>query len=458
MADATQGVDQRRRLSITGLDARALGIVTFVAGGLLVFQSSDALDASKIIYMLLTIVVVAAAIARLIGERTEILAEPMLVAWLTVSMAFGSLLVISFPVAASTGTPGTMWLRDAAPYAMFAFAPILAVDGRSLPRRFFVALLITGGLLAAVSFAVQWLGLRGILELPIERLILPTGIVAETLIAYAAARAALERSSARWIILGGTVLGLFFVTATRSTLLLAAIPIVVAVLAPNARRWAPRVVGGTLGVAVSVLLLFSITVFYIPQLIDQVSTAVGSGPIAPSASAETSRPNPIGDRIESIGSAIKDPSSDASFAERLAQTRAAWDVFASRPIVGSGPGHLIEWISASRGAQAGFTLDSPLLYVAKFGLLGIVALIWLAAVFLSTVRRYRHDGPPIAFLTLAGFGTVFALAALLNSPFEDKGLSFATLLVLGVAFAPDPGVPTDRTDARQPRDAFWRRP
>jgi hypothetical protein len=439
------------------MQLRALGIAIFVAGGLLVFQSSDSLDPSKVIYMLATLVAVAAAIARLVLERAEVLAQRMLLSWLTVSAAFGSLLVISFPVASAAGTPVTSWLRDAAPYAMFAFAPILAVDGRSLPRRFFVSLLIAGGTLASVSFAIEWLGLRGILELPIDRLVLPTGILAATLVAYAAARAMLERPSTRWVVLGGTILGLFFVTATRSTLLLIAVPCVVALLAPRGRSHALRVVGGTLAVALSVPLLFSVVVFQIPELIDSALTARPSESLPPGVSGQTPRPNPIGDRIESIGSAIAAPGNDASFSERIAQTRAAWDVFKDRPLFGSGPGHMIEWTSASRGPRVGFTLDTPLLYLAKFGMIGVVVLAWLIAVYLATLRRYRRSGPAIIFLTLAGFATVFVIAGLLNSPFEDKGLSFATLLVLGAAFAADRDAASDGADPPPSADAFWRR-
>lgn len=440
------------------MQLRALGIAIFVAGGLLVFQSSDSLEASKVIYMLATLVAVAAAITRLVGERAEVLAEPMLLSWLTVSLAFGSLLVISFPVASAAGTPVTSWLRDAAPYAMFAFAPILAVDGRSLPRRFFVTLLIAGGTLASVSFAIEWLGIRRILELPIDRLILPTGILAATLVAYAAARAVLGRPYARWVVLGGTILGLFFVTATRSTLLLIAVPCAVALLAPRGGGHTLRVVGGTLAVALSVPLLFSVVVFQIPELINSALTAGASESLPPGVSGATPRPNPIGDRIQSIGSAIAEPGSDASFSERIAQTQAAWDVFKDRPLVGSGPGHMIEWTSASQGPQVGFTLDTPLLYLAKFGIIGVAVLAWLVAVYLATLRHYRSGGPAITFLTLAGFATVFVIAGLLNSPFEDKGLSFATLLVLGAAFAAGPDATGDGSDRPPPADTFWRRP
>ncbi len=457
MTDAMHGRDQRRRPLINRTQLRALGIAVFVAGGLLVFQSSDSLDASKVIYMLATLVAVAAAVTRLVWERAEILADPMLVSWLTVSAAFGSLLLISFPVASATGTPVTSWLRDAAPYAMFAFAPILAVDGRSLPQRFFVTLLIAGGTLASVSFAILWLGIRGILELPIDRLILPTGILASTVVAYAAARALTERPYARWVVLGGTILGLFFVTATRSTLLLIAVPCVVALLAPG-RSNALRVVGGTLAVALSVPLLFSVVVFQIPELIDSALTAQPAQSLPPGVGGEPPIANPIGERIESIGSAIIAPANDASFSERIAQTRAAWDVFKDHPLFGSGPGHMIEWTSASRGPQVGFTLDTPLLYVAKFGIIGVVVLAWLIAVYLATLRRYRRSGPAVVFLTLAGFATVFVIAGLLNSPFEDKGLSFATLLVLGAAFAADPDAVSDGTDPPPPAAAFWRRP
>lgn len=457
---------QQRRPSIRGSNARALGIATFVVGGLLVFQASDALDPTKLLYMLATIVALVAAGGRVIYERREIRAKPMLTAWLTVSAAFGGLLAVSLPVAVSAGTPLTSWLRDATPYALFAFAPIFAVDGRSLPRRFFATILVVGGTLAAASFAIEWMDLRGILQAPIERLILPTGILASTLIAYCAARAIIDRGAARWVLLGGVILGLFFLTGTRSTLLLVAVPCIVALLAPARRLRALGVAGGgTLVVAFLMPVVFSLVVFGVPETIGQggeagptaVPETTGDPGASPSTSVPhaTAQPNPIGARIGSIGATIGNPTSDASFSERIVQTRAAWDTFRSRPVFGSGPGHSIEWVSASRGPMSGFTLDTPLLYLSKFGLVGLVPLGWLLVVCGATLRWNRRRGAQAAFLALAGFATVVVIAGLLNSPFEDKGMSFATLLVLGVTFSRSAGTLADALPAERLAEPFW---
>ncbi len=439
---------------MANLDARAVGIVVFIAGGLLVFQGSAGLDLPKIAYMAATVAIVAAAGLRLVRDRTILAQQAALISWLSVSATFLAMTAISLVVATRNGTPLTDWLRDATPYAMFAIAVILWVDGRSLPRRFFGTILVASGLLAAISFSIEWMGRRNILDLPIDRLILPTGILASSLLAYAAARAmrAHWASSVAWVFLGGATLGMFFVTGTRSALLLVIVPIVVAVAS---RRGAARIVGvsgGVLAIGLATSVLFTVTVLGVPTGPAPAPTPVASATTgaSPAPAAATTKPNPIGERIASIQTGVADPASDASFSERIAQTKAAWEVLASHAVLGTGPGYRIQWTSAVRGPMASYTLDTPLVLLSKFGLLGAVVLAWLLVVYARTLWACRH-GRSARFLTLVGFGTVFVIAGLLNSPFEDKGLSFAILLILGIALAPDPPSRNSATQAQATR-------
>lgn len=437
--------------SVADTAARAIGIVVFVLGGLLVFQGSDGLDVPKSIYMALTLIAVSSATIRLIRERAVLRQDPVLMTWLTVGAAFGAVVVVSLPVAMVGGIALTSWLRDAAPYAMFAIAPLLGVDGRWLPRRFFVVLLVVGGALAVTSFAVEWTTRRLIVELPIDRLVLPTGILASTLLAYAAARSVTDRRYLRWILVAGLVLGTFFVTGTRSTLLLVAVPIAVSVCSSGGFRRAVSAVVGTLLVALIVPFVFSVVVIGVaplptptpsPTLVPTVTAGTSPGQTAgptgqPAAPTPTPKPNPIGDRIDSIGDVIADPAGDASLAERIAQTRAAWEVFVSGPLLGTGPGHMIDWVSEVRGPRSGFNLDTPLIYLAKFGIVGLLAPSLLLSAFVITIRAGRRRQADTAVATLVGVATVFGIAGLLNSPFEDKGLSFGLVLILGTILTAD---------------------
>jgi hypothetical protein len=125
---------------------------------------------------------------------------------------------------------------------------------------------------------------------------------------------------------------------------------------------------------------------------------------------------------------------DASFQERVSQTRAVWTSFLTSPIVGGGLGVPIPWIDPSGVLHTdnAFTADSPILVLAKFGLLGIAlvaALLWAAVV---TIRRLGRGGPVTRQAWLATIGLAFGV--LLLTPFawqlEDKGTALGTILVL----------------------------
>jgi hypothetical protein len=356
-----------------------------------------------------------------------------------VSATFGALVAISVPIAFLHHTPASSWIRDAAPYGLFAAAPVIALDARRLPRDLLVGALVIGGVAASGSFAIEWIGRRGIAQLPIDRLVLPTGLLASALMAYAAARALVHRSM-RWTLLCGIVLGLFLVTATRSTLLLFSVPVVIAIVARTGWRTTTAVLGG---IAVSTFVVLTLALFLIagprsisnptPTASPPVATASGGlgGPTA--VPTETSRPDLVGQRIGSLGSILSNPEGDVSFGDRLIQTRAAWNVFVGSALMGTGPGYMIDWVSSSGTQKSTFTMDTPLVFVSKFGLPGIAAAFVLLAAFITSVRQiHRRMGLSLDLLTLVGMGLVFAIAALLNSPFEDKGVSFAAMLVLGM--------------------------
>ena len=62
------------------------------------------------------------------------------------------------------------WLRDVAPYLLFAMAPFFALDAqRAFSRRALVRLLVIGGLVATAWFSTHWLEVRNIANLPFSQ-------------------------------------------------------------------------------------------------------------------------------------------------------------------------------------------------------------------------------------------------------------------------------------------------
>lgn len=428
-----------RRFSVT--DGRALALVVIV-GGLFTLQGSTNLDAPKIAYLLLAAVAVGLALTALpwcLSDTRVAIARP----WLIAAAAMVAVLGVSLVVSHTRGTTPTSWLRDAAPYALLAATPILALAcARQASQRWLIAVLAGCGALAAISFAVHWIDLRQLASLPIDRIVLPSETLAAALLALATA-VAVAGASRRWwwAALAGAVFGLFFATGSRSTLLFLVVPIGVAVFAGLRWRSSGRLLltEATIAVAVFFVAQSGMAVangsISIPVLSSTTNPSSTTGPgSSGQTSAATPAPDRLGSRVSQLGSLVTDPGSDQSFQERLAQTRVAWDTFVSNPLVGVGPGYDFEWTNASNKKVDAFTLDTPLVYLAKFGLLGFIPLVLFAAAYLRLALELwrRHQGARIEYLAVVGFALVLVVECLQGSPVEDKGTSFVLILLIAI--------------------------
>jgi hypothetical protein len=405
------------------LDGRMLVLVV-VLGGLFSLQSSQNLDAIKIAYLLLAGVSLAAAA---IGIRWWLSGQQAKIAtpWLVSAAAFAILLVASLAVSISHGTSLASWLRDAAAYALFGAAPVFGlVLARSASRRWIVTMIAGCGVLAAISFAIVWLNLRHIFTVPIDRIVLPSAGLASALVALATALALSRAPRAwQWSILAGLVLGLFFLTGTRATLLLLAVPIGAGFLAGQPWRLGLRTVVVEVAVALTIFSLGASAIAWIGP---------GAAPSAPAT--DPASPN-LGQRIEGVGTLILDPGSDFSFQERSTQTKVAWEAFLANPLLGVGPGYSFAWTGFGGAEHHQYTLDTPLIYLAKFGVLGLIPFLLFVTASLRMVLSLwrRRSEAETEFLSICGYGIVLVATGVLVSPMEDKGVAFATILL--VAFA-----------------------
>jgi hypothetical protein len=444
------------------LDGRILVLVV-ILGGLLTLQGSNNLEAPKVVYFLLAIAAVAGAVASApwwlprMGTATT---RP----WLIASASTVALLIVSLAVSRVHNTSFTSWLRDASAYALFAAAPILALAcACRASRRWLVALLAVCGALASLSFAVEWISRRHLTSLPIDRIALPSETLAAALLALATALA-LAGASRRWwwAAMAGAVLGLFFITGSRSTLLLLAVPTGVAMFAGRPWRGGAPVLMIELAMALAVFFAgeFGIAVANgnvslprigaaataqpsnptstptsptSPTAATSATTPVPTSPTAATA-ATTPAPDRLGQRISEIGTLITNPESDPSLQERLSQMKVAWQAFTSSPLLGVGPGYSFQWTNSGNKVVSTPTLDTPLIYLAKFGLLGLVPLALFAAACLRLAFELwrQRERVRIEYLTVVGFAFVLVVLGIQSFPFEDKGASFALILVLAL--------------------------
>jgi len=323
------------------------------------------------------------------------------------------LAAVSLAVANYHATPlFGAWLRDIAPYLLFASAPVFALDAQAAMSRAGLAkLLVVAGSLGAIAFSIHWLDRRGIADLQASSIGLASHFVAAALFVYGISAALHERRT-RWLALAAAILALLVVTGNRATLVLLAAPLAIALA--SRRRRASR----------------SVRLAFLGPVAIVVTLALAVGVVRATGADEASLAKRV-DILRSTGS-----SSDASYVERLAQADAAVEVFDDHPLLGRGPGTIFRWQAFDRSLVESFVLDTPLTYPAKFGLFGLLVLalaVWKYASFVRSLLRF--PGATVASLALVGYLVIIAGTALGVSPLEDKGLSFGLMLLLALTLA-----------------------
>jgi hypothetical protein len=393
------------------VDARAR-ILFLVFGGFLALQSSGGVGSLKLVYLAGVFVSLGGALFRF-SQGTDQFARRLARPLMRVSVAMSILLLLSLLVARAHGIHGTDSLRDIAPYVLFACAPAFAIDvAGAFSHRGLVRLLVGAGILATVSYATNWLELRGIAQLPFSQFALSSFYLPVALFVYATACALhTNRHRPRWTLLSVLVFALMLVSGTRETLIMMIAPIVVVV---GARRlMSARFFRLAWGGPVSVVLMLG----------------AAYGVIAATHASTTT----ISDRITTLQHT--GTSSDASYHDRQAETRVATDIFYANPILGSGPGTTFNWISANGSQQSSFVIDTATDFPAKFGIAGLAVVGFLVlsyGSFLRSASRFNH--PRTETLALAAYTAVAALGTLLTNPLEDKGFTFGLILLLALVF------------------------
>lgn len=459
--DEGMSIPDSSLISVWGA-ARPLAVV---AGALVALQSSQSLDISKVAFLAVAILALAGSVMHAWRARDSALVEAAR-PWLICSAIIGALVALSLPVAVVNGTPVTTWVRDAASYVLFAASPWLALDlGASVSPRAATYATVVAGSLATASFTVNWLQRRNIVDLPIDRLVLPSLTLSAGLFALFVALAIWSgRDRYAWSILSAVAIGLLLATGTRTILALAAIPIVL--LADAVRSVGPRILRTSMLSAFVPLLWVVIVVA--PGVLDSLPSPSPSIPIAtatagltpgtsgvPSSStpAEPSaaRPSPALPTPAPISSPAPSPTddgrfgtiddvisgTDASLRLRWAQTISAWNIFISSPLVGRGLGVSIPWIDVDGSLINYYFADTPITVLAKFGIFGVA--IWVAVGWatIATLRQLREVGSPgsIARSALLGFATALVVLSPFGAQLEDKGTALGLILLLGLAFA-----------------------
>ncbi len=388
-----------------------------VFGGMAALQSSQELDAIKVAYFLGVGFAGAGALFNVWQLRSTASAR-LLRPLILLSLVAGGLLALTAIVSLDRGTSATAWLRDVAPYGLFAVIPVFALDVHSSSsRRKLVAALVIAGLLASAFHSAYWLDRRQLAQLPFEGIGLPSAGLRSAIYVYAVSAALLGgRGRIGWTLVAALALALTWITGNRGgSIMLPGITVLIGLFAMK-RKW---------NVARPTMRMSSIAVAALGL------TAIFMLALNWFGGYDTDR---LLGRFESVATVSADPSSDGSYRERSGQTSAAWDTFSSSPVLGAGPGHVFDWLDYKGDPISSINIDTGLAIPAKFGIAGVIVLLGLLFAYLALLRNAgAASGPTIAHVALVAFFVLAIMELPFSTPLEDKGFSFGLLLLLALS-------------------------
>jgi hypothetical protein len=381
------------------ISARARFLIVII-GALLVFQSQSSVGK----YCYITLAGVCFFFSAMRVARTS---DPVVRAFrsmIPTGIILGVLLAFSMFVSLSQGARLADWSDDILPYAMLVVLPIVGLDAAPEIGENAVGWLVGGlGIVTAIGFALDWLNRRGVSSLDVGRVILATMTLPALGFAYSTVQAARARRPLKWMLVSLVIVALFLVTGTRTSLVFAACYLGIIGSAKRGRYSPIRVFGlaGTLVVSVLVAVPF-------------IGTFVLNDPTF------------LSSRIASASSVFQG-GNDQSYQIRSVSYSSAQSVFFAHPWFGGGPGHLYP--------GGTFTLDTPWLVPAKFGVIGTLAIVlYLLAIAWGVRNTSRVAGYLPIHTTARGWGLILVALTPFGTWTEDKGTALAlTLLVACVA-------------------------
>lgn len=384
-----------------------LRLVVFISGAMLVMQSSDGISAGKFGYLALALICWFVSLIHIRKLKTT--------AWWPAakSLIIGAnilMVIIGLTVLGSLlyGTSASQVARDALTYVMIAIAPVIGLDAASTgsPKIASVLTVIFSGA-ASISFAVYWLSQRGVSTLPIDRVVMWSMMLAGLGAITGIVRGLSPRLHLSWLLFGIFCLACILITGTRTGLIL-----VVAVAGAVGHRRHYRV--PPVRLVAGVLSIAALMYVALPWISARVASA-----------------SFFGARLATLSDALRGGfSNDPSGLIRDRAYAYALTIWRSHPLLGVGFGYSFPNPNPA-GGTVDFQLDTPLLYLAKFGLLGTIGILIALTCFALTPRRMRR----VLNLTsteqtiYGAFAFLWLLILPFGTPTEDKGFGLALCLL-----------------------------
>ena len=381
----------------------------FVLGSMLTLGSAGALSSAKPVYFAF---VTASALYstyflldrdRPVSRTARIaLTGSGLIATLTFAAALRGLAEVA---------PVTYVVRDGFTYWLIACAvPVGLECGERVSRRFILTLAVVSSSFGAASFAVHFLSTRGVGLLSIDQLGLPSMMILAFGVPFALVKGG-GRLHLRplWLAWGFFLIACVLVTGTRTGFVLFAG--FVGVLGStrsggiNARRLVLVLAAGLL-----------LVVFGAKPLVDAVAS-----------------PGFYESRVAAMQTVLSSGvSADQSGGMRQRALEIGLSAWHSSEFFGVGLGHVFE-SPAAGVAPALFQVDTPSLYLAKFGVFGLVLLLAGIVVVVGPLLRWRIEfGPESGEVVHIARGAVciWLATSAFGAITEDKGFALGLMLIV----------------------------
>jgi len=395
---------------------RASGPVTrgviFAAGYVVVVQNSNLPVPLKLFFLALSLMMAVLSAASLVSRPRELPGKiPRSIIW-SIALAAAMLLL---GLASLVWTPATgldQWIRDALTYIFFPVAILIGLDfGLAASRRLIWATIWALGLFGAAAFSVTWLQRRGADSINVESFGIASSFVPIPAIALGLAIFCIaERRSFAALFGSLLVAGILIVSGGRTiwiyVLVGVAVALAAAVFTGRVARAAIVVVGAILGAAAAL----------------SVSAQYGSG-IAADRFSWFSR---FADNGWLVFAA------DGSAIERSRAYDWTLQLWADNPLWGRGWGQPFPSVTSGTLNSEIYTLDSPFVALAKFGVVG--AAVWSVAVILSIgVALHMARRETVTKVSIVIAVTMAAVLVLNGYPLENRGFPIFIFCIIAQA-------------------------
>jgi O-antigen ligase len=379
---------------------------------MLVMQATDGLSAGKLAYAGVALASAAISLIRLVRISKSAWLAPFRNA-LLFSLLLAILIAVYTTGSILSGVEPTRVLRDALTYFLIAMAPLVGLDAASsrVSQRSAYTAVVVIVMIGAVAFAVYWLAQRGVSTLGLDRLVLPSMMLVGVGVAVGVVRGLTPQIRPMWLLLAVFALGCILITGTRTGLVFLLAPLAALGALSKLRVSLLRLVGCVAGMALLMLAILPLA----------------SGMVA----TDTFFQRRLATLTEVLGNGV---SADASGAIRQRAYDYALAIWQQHPWFGVGFGHSFPNPNPFT-ADADFQLDTPMLYLAKFGLFGTIGIVAVMVLFAIGSQRVKRTLGFWSQEQTAWRVFIFSWVLILpfGTPTEDKGFALAVALMIFLA-------------------------